>query len=472
MTSEGIMNSGSIQRSIRRGAVALFLFVIAWLAALPMRARANPITDWDVIAFDAVEASGKTGPVTSCDVAMAHVAMHDALNAIDRRYEPYAYDAVAPRGASPEAAVAAAAHGVLVVRIPNQKKLLDAELASALAAIPDGRAKTAGVATGRAAAAAVLARRADDGSDVVSHYKPGAGLGVWRPTPPAFAQPIGVSFGKVKPFTMTGGERFDLPRPAYFNLRSAEYAADYNEVKSLGGADSKTRTAEQSEIARFWYEPSPGVHIRLARDLAVTRKLNLWDSARLFALLHLASADCLIAGYGAKYRYNFWRPVTAIRNGAKDGNPQTAADPAWNSYLETPSHPDYLSLHAVLGAAWAEILARFFGTDQIGFTITSAKPYPGITRSFKSFSQSAQEAADSRIYGGIHFRSSCRDGLVIGRKIGANVFKKFLRPADELHLEDARIDDVVAEAAMSSLRVDFSPLRTSADLRRETDAPR
>jgi len=444
MTSEGIMNSGSIQRSIQRGAVALFLFVIAWLAALPTRARANPITDWDGIAFDAVEASGKTGPVTSCDVAMAHVAMHDALNAIDRRYEPYAYDAVAPRGASPEAAVAAAAHDVLIARIPNQKAALDRALASALAAIPDGKAKADGVATGRAAAAAILARRADDGSDVVRPYKPVAGLGVWRPTPPAFAQPIGVSFGKVKPFTMTSAEQFELSRPAYFNLRSAEYAADYNEVKSLGGADSKTRTAEQSEIARFWYEPSPGVHIRLARDLAVTRKLNLWDSARLFALLHLASADCLITGYGAKYRYNFWRPVTAIRNGAYDGNPQTAADPTWNSYLETPSHPEYLSLHAVLCAAWAEILARFFGTDQLGFTITSAKPYPGITRSFKSFSQSAQEGSDSRVYAGVHFRGSCRDGLVIGRKIGAHVFEKFLRPAGDLHLEDARIDDVVA----------------------------
>jgi hypothetical protein len=433
---------------MRCGAAALFLFVVAWLAALPMSARANPIANWDVIAFDAVEASGKTGPVTACDVAMAHVAMHDALNAIDRRYEPYAYDGAAPRGASPEAAVAAAAYDVLIARIPNQKKALDAALASALAAIPDDRAKADGVATGLAAAAAILARRADDGSDVVRPYKPGAGPGVWRPTPPAFAQAIGVSFGKVRPFTMTGGEQFELPRPAYFDLRSAEYAADYNEVKSLGGADSKTRTAEQSEIARFWYEPSPGVHIRLARDLVVTRKLNLWDSARLFALLHIASADCLIAGYGAKYRYNFWRPVTAIRNGEKDGNPQTAGDPTWNSYLETPSHPDYLSLHAVLCAAWAEILARFFGTDRFSFTMTSAKPYPGITRSFKSFSQSAQEAADSRIYGGVHFRSSCRDGLVIGHKIGAQVFEKFLRPASDAPLGYSIIDDVIAASAV------------------------
>jgi hypothetical protein len=442
------MKPSSIHRSIQYGAVALFLFVISWLTVLPTRARADAVTDWDVIAFATVEASGKTGPVTACDVAMAHLAMHDALNAIDRRYEHYAYDAIAPRGASPEAAVAAAAHGVLIVRIPNQKASLDAALASALAAIPDGRAKTDGVATGRMAAAAILARRADDGSDVVRPYKPSAALGVWLSTPPAFAKAVGVSFGKVKPFTMTSGAQFELPRPAYFILGSAEYTADYNEVKSLGGADSKTRTAEQSEIARFWYEPSPGVYIRLARDLAVTRKLNLWDSARLFALLHLASADCLIAGYGVKYRYNFWRPVTAIRYGAYDGNPQTAADPTWNSYLQTPSHPEYPSLHAVLCAAWAEILARYFGTDQFSFTMTSARPYPGIKRSFKSFSQAAQESATSRIYAGVHFRSSSRDGLVIGRKIGAQVFEKFLQPASDAPLRYGVIENSIAASAV------------------------
>jgi hypothetical protein len=437
------MNSSSIRRSIQCKAAAPFLFIIALLAALPTLARADAVTDWNVIAFGAAEASGK-GPVSSCDIAMAHVAMHDALNAIDRRYEPYAYDGVAPRGASPEAAVATAAHDVLVARIPNQKASLDAALASALAAIPDGRAKADGMETGRAAAAAIVTRRDKNGAHDVTPYTPGQGPGVWRPTPPAFAPAIGAGVDKVRPFTMASGAQFELPTPAYFNLRGAEYAADYKEVKSLGGADSKTRTAEQSEIARFWYEPSPGVHIRLARDLVVTRKLDLWKSARLFALLHLASADCLIAGYGAKYRYNFWRPVTAIRNGANDDNPQTAADPKWNSYLETPNHPEYLSLHAVLCGAWAEILARFFGTDQFNFTITSANPYPGIERSFTSFSQSAREAADSRVYAGVHFRSSCRDGLVIGHEIGAQTFENFLRPAFDPPAGVSWIDDFIA----------------------------
>src|SRR5215813_205837 len=244
------MNSGSNRRSMRAIA-ALFLFVIAWGAALPTSARANAITDCDVLAFSAVEASGKTGPVTSCDIAMAHLAMSDALNAIDRRYNPYAYDAVAPRDASPEAAVATAAHGVLVVRIPNQKNALDTALASALAAIPDGKAKADGIATGRSAATAILARRANDGANVVTPYTPGAGLGVWIPTPPAFAPAIGAGFGRVKPFMITSVAKFEPPSPGYFKLSSPEYMADYNEVKSIGGANSKTRTAEQSEIARF-----------------------------------------------------------------------------------------------------------------------------------------------------------------------------------------------------------------------------
>jgi hypothetical protein len=443
MTSEGIMKSSSIQRTIQCEVAALFLFVITWLAAMPTRARADAVTDWNVIAFYVAEASGK-GPVTSCDIAMAHLAMHDALNAIERRYEPYTYDAEAPHGASPEAAVATAAHDVLVARIPNQKASLDAALASALAAIPDGKAKTDGVATGRAAAAAIVARRDKNGSKDITPYMPGNELGVWRPTPPRFAQAIGAGIGKVTPFTTASGAQFGLPRPAYFDLRGAEYAADYNEVKSLGGAGSRTRTAEQSAIARFWYEPSPGVHIRLARELVVARKLDPWRSARLFALLHLAGADCAIAGYSAKYRYNFWRPVTAIRNGANDNNPQTDGDPNWNSYLETPNHPEYLSNHALLGAAWAEILARFFGSDQISFTITSANPYPGITRSFTSFSQSAREAANSRVYAGVHFRSSCRDGLELGRQIGAQTFENFLRPVGDSPAGFSLIEDYIA----------------------------
>ena len=284
------MNSSSIRRSIRCGAAALFLFVLTWLVALSISARADPITDWDVIAFSVAEASGKACPVTACDIAIAHVAMNDALNAIDRRYKPYAYDASAPRGSSPDAAIATAAHDVLVVRIPNQKQALDASLASALAAIPDGQAKADGVATGRAACFWPRFSRGAKRTDRTS-LRPtlrAMGLGVWRSTPPAFAPAIGVGFGKVAPFTVSSVSQFDLPMAAYFNLRSAEYAADYNEVKSIGGAGSKTRTAEQSEIAKFWYEPVAGSSYSSGQRPGRHAEARPVGERAPFALLHLA----------------------------------------------------------------------------------------------------------------------------------------------------------------------------------------
>jgi len=192
-------------------------------------------------------------------------------------------------------------------------------------------------------------------------------------------------------------------------LASADYTADYNEEKSIGDVNSTTRTAEQSEIARFWYEASPFGWNRIARNVLAKQSLDLWQSARLFALLNFAMADGFIAGFEAKYFYNFWRPVTAIRAGGTDDNPDTVADPAWLPFLVTPNIPDYPSTHSVLGAAAAEVLACFCGADAISFATMSGAPNPGITRSFTSFSQAAQENANSRVYAGIHFRSACRD---------------------------------------------------------------
>jgi PAP2 superfamily len=213
-------------------------------------------------------------------------------------------------------------------------------------------------------------------------------------------------------------------------LTSEEFARDYNEVKSIGDANSTTRTAEQSEIARFWYEGSPVGWNRIARVVSTQSALGLWEKARLFALLNLALADGYIASFNTKYAYNFWRPVTAIRAGDTDGNPDTRADPAWTSYLVTPPMPDYTSAHSVEGAAAAEVLASFLGTDYVSFTTTSGAPFPDITRSFTSFSQAARENADSRVYAGIHWRTACTDGLSQGEKIGKFAFKHFLKPVD------------------------------------------
>src|SRR5262249_48866847 len=393
-------------------------------------------------------------------LAMTHAAIHDAVNAIDRRYKPYAMDRLAEPGASPEAAVAAGAHDVLVAQLPTQKATLDAAYATSLAGIPDGAAKTRGVAIGQAAAAAILALRGSDGSNAPMPYTPGTGPGVWQPTPPPLLPAALPGWGQVTPFALTSGAQFRPARPAYFDLTSAEYTADYKEEKSIGDVNSTTRTAEQSEIPRFWYEGSPFGWNRIARNVLAQRSLDQWESARLFALLNFAMADGFIAGFEAKYFYNFWRPVTAIRAGGTDDNPDTVADPAWNSFLVTPNIPDYPSTHSVLGAAAAEALARFFGADAIGFTTTSGAPFPGITRSFTGFSQAAQENANSRIYAGIHFRSACRDGLIQGAQIGRYVFEHTLQPAFDVCLQDDRGGDILRFNSSSG---DYQFLRCGAD---------
>jgi hypothetical protein len=254
-------------------------------------------------------------------------------------------------------------------------------------------------------------------------------------------------------------------------LTSPEYAEDYKEEKSIGDVGSATRTAEQSEIARFWYEASPFGWNRIARNVLAKQNLDLWESARLFALLNFAMADGFIAGFEAKYFYNFWRPVTAIRAGGTDDNPDTIADPVWLPFLVTPNIPDYPSTHSVLGAA-AEVLAQFFGTDAISFTTTSGAPFPGITRSFTSFSQAAQENANSRVYAGIHFRSACRDGLIQGAQVGRYAFEHTLEPAFDTCLQDDRSGDFIRFNSLSgdyefvSCGVDGLILRGQGEVRR------
>jgi hypothetical protein len=220
--------------------------------------------------------------------------------------------------------------------------------------------------------------------------------------------------------------QFRLPGPPA--LASVQYAKDYDEVMHLGAKNSKVRTNEQSEIARYWYEGSPQGWSRIARVVAAQRGLDRWDNARLLALVNAAIADGFVAGFDTRYLYDFWRPVTAIRAGDSDGNDTTAGDPDWETYLNTPAIPDYPSTHSVSGGAGAAVLARVFGGDQVDFSMTSGVPFVGITRSFKSFSQAAQENADSRVYAGLHFRSACRDGVALGDRIGRRAFAHYLQP--------------------------------------------
>jgi len=422
----------------------LVLLVLAW----PGPARADAVIDWNETAASAAFAAGLENSAGCVDglhesriFAMVHVAIHDALNAIDRRYQSYAFDGQAPTGASPEAAVAAAAHDVLVALFPElaglpsdlgftpaaATDLVEAAYAAALAAIPDSAAKAQGVLIGQAAAAAILDLRDADGANTPPFldftYVPGPDPGDFQFIPglPFAAFP---GWGNVTPFVLTSSSQYRPKAP--YALSSKKYAADFNEVKSLGAVDSTTRTSDQTEIALFWVEGSPPGWNRIARTVSVQHGLDLWQNARLFGLLNLASADAYIADFENKYFYELWRPLTAIRAAGTDGNPETVADPTWNSLRETPPVPEYPSGHSGQGGAMSEGLARFFG-DAVSFSTTSVTQ-PGVTRSFTSFSQAAEENGNSRIYVGFHFRHAVTEGIKLGGKVGKVAFNHFLQP--------------------------------------------
>jgi hypothetical protein len=417
-----------------------------------MYAAVDAVSTWNTVAVQATLTAGENAVVQSRTLAIAHVAIHDALNSIDSRYERYAFKGDVQTGASVDAAIAAAARDALVGAIavgplpfppqfgtPAQQALaaqVNTAYALVLAGIPDGAAKTAGIALGQAAAAAILSLRSSDHATALVPYTPGTQPGDWQPTPnpipfdpPAAADHLPASlpgWGHVTPFVLRRSTQFEPDGPP--KLSGKRYARDYNEVEEIGEKDSAIRTAEQTSIARFWYENSPAAWSRIAIVVADSRGLNLWDTARLLTLVNLAMADGYIAGFETKYDFNFWRPVTAIRAGDTDGNDATIADPNWSSLLNTPAIPDYTSTHSVAGGASAEVLRRFFDHDDVPFTTTSGVPFAGLTRSYTSFSQAAAENGDSRVYAGIHFRSAVEDGIKQGEKIGHFVFRHALQP--------------------------------------------
>jgi hypothetical protein len=432
---------------------ATALALVAAPAGAHRTPRSDAVSAWNANAGKAAIAAcispGDDPLHESRMYAMTHLAIHDALNAIDRRSRPYAFDATAKREASPDAAVAAAAHDVLVALVrqisdPFPPACVDAGVASveadytaALGGIPDGRHKARGIEVGRAAAAAILAMRAADGSDtplVVNNFPQGTAPGEYRFTPGtpfAFAP----GWGGVTPFVLDDSSQF-RPGPPY-SVTSKRYAADLNEIKALGGDGVTTpsaRTPEQTEIALFWVESSPLQWNRIARTVSAGH--DPWAQARLFALLNMALADGYVSSFETKYHYNYWRPVTAIRAADTDGNPRTSADPTWTPLVTTPPIPDYDSAHAVQGGAASTVLKRFFGTDRIGFTTcsltlpageTCTDPWP-VTRSYASFSEAATENGISRILVGFHFRKAVEEGIEHGGSIGDLAVDRFLRP--------------------------------------------
>jgi PAP2 superfamily len=358
--------------------------------------------------------------------AMVHIAMHDALNAIQPVYEKYVFSG-SDVDADAIAAAASAAHAVLLNQIPDKKNYLDSALQKSLLGIAEGEAKTRGIALGKQAAQSIINARNNDGSlsDPVAPVPPSTVPGIYQAVPP-FNFLFAPNWENVKPFSLQAKDQFrSLPQPA---LSSARYAKDFNEVKDLGRSNSTLRTADQSSYAKFWYEFSETGWNRVARTIAADKKLGLLETARMFALVDMVLADAYIAGWESKFHYNFWRPYTAIKAAELDGNGATAPDLSWEPAEPTPPVQDYPSTHSALGNAAATVLARIIG-DNTAFTMTSfTAQVPGSTRSFKSFTQAANENAGSRVMAGIHFRFSCEAGQEMGTKIGNWAVDNRLRP--------------------------------------------
>jgi hypothetical protein len=385
-------------------------------------ANADVVTDWNNAALDAIRAGNTNPPIASRSLAILHASIYDAVNGIARTHERYLVPSVAPRSASRVAAASAAAHRALVNLFPANASSFDALHAAILAGIPDGPHKRAGIIWGEFVANVILAVRANDGSNAVVPPPGGSGPGVWVPTPPAFLPYLLPQWGFVRPFAMNSSSQFRPPGPP--SLDSQQYAADYEEVKELGAAVGSTRTEDQTEIALFWAdgagtETPPGHWNSIAQIIADAQGNTLEENARLFALLNIAMADAAICAWDAKYTFDFWRPVTAI----------AFAEPQldWMSFIVTPPFPDYTSGHSTFSAAAAAVLPLFYGTEDLPFT-TGSDFLPGVYRSFSTCLDAAEEAAVSRIYGGIHFRSASEDGLQAGISIGQWTFIHYLQP--------------------------------------------
>ncbi len=354
-------------------------------------------------------------------LAIVHLAMHDAANAVRDHYGTYALAPLEDSGANPALAAAVAAHDALVAFVSDRKAELDVMLEADLAAEDHTKARERSVAIGGTAAQTILALRANDGSTAVVTYTPGSGPGKYQLTAPTVLNP---NWQFVTPFGIASPDAY-RPEPPYA-LDSAEYAADFNETKTLGRFDSSVRTADQTHAAKFWVENPPINFNRAAQRLATAQGLDLWDTARTFAVAQVAFADAIISVWNTKFFYDFWRPITAIRAADTDGNDATKIDPEWAPLNTTPPHPEYSAAHAVVAAAAAVVLDNAFG--HAGFTMTTSTAVPaGSTRTFADFADAALDGANSRIYGGFHFRHSTDGGLVTGALIGQYVDANLLQ---------------------------------------------
>ena len=395
-------------------------------------ARADSVLDWNKIAVDTA-AVGQSPYAQARYAAIVQLAVFEAVNAVTHEYRPYLGTIVAPPGASADAAAVQAAYDVLVNYFPNSQPTLQIKLAASLALISDGSSKQAGIATGDAAAAAMIALRSNDGSALPKFYTPGPVVpGAWQATPGC---PLGTFFHwqNVTLFGIPNVQAYLLDPPP--SLTSNRYAKAYNEVLAVGNLTSTERPQDRADVVHFFQITSPTQALNeAARQVAVEKAGTLSENARALALVNMAASDSLVASFFNKYHYNFWRPETAIRAGDADGNPKTDADPAFLPFIPTPCFPSYPSNHASGTNGGTEVLRRLYGESGHSITLTNSA-LPTIVLLYTSFEQIDDDVDDARVYGGIHFRTDQDAGARLGRSIGTAVYKRNLRPAHD-HEDD------------------------------------
>jgi PAP2 superfamily len=397
------------------------LVAVALIAPAPS-AFADVITDWNEKAVAFV--TGKMAPAAGQRiVTIMQVAMFDAVNSIDRRYRPYLTQLPAATSTSKEAAAAAAAGTVLASLNPQAEGEFRSATAAYLATIPDSDAKAQGIKLGEAIAAKILEVRANDGADAPDSYRPKTKPGVYVATPPM----ISSTWPNLKPFAMTSQSQF-RPEPP-IALTSEQWAADYNEIKDLGAKASTKRSARQTEDARFWLITGPQSGDPIVRQLAKAKEMSVLDCARFMALVAVAAADAGIAVFDAKYQYDFWRPMTAIRNGDIDDNPATERDATWQPIDNTPMHPEYPCAHCIVSGAIAAAVEAVLGTAEIPEISMTSPTAPGVTHRWTNIRAYNEEVSHARIWAGFHYRFSVRVGQDMGRKVGRYVVDTIMQPA-------------------------------------------
>jgi hypothetical protein len=385
---------------------------LATFAAGSSIARADVVTEWNVRANEFIVSSGLITQPSCRVMAISHTAAFEAANAITKRYPFGRSNVEAPANASVEAAIAAAHRGALTRLLPAQQAAIEAAYRTSLASIADGAAKEAGIAAGERAALDVLARRADDGAGAPEAYRPFTTAGRYVPT----AIPATPQWPQRKPWLMSSPAQFRPgPPPA---LDSERWARDYNEVKAFGSRNSTVRSAEQTDIARFWETTLPPIYHGVVRSVAEMPGRDVMRNARLFMAVTQGIDDALIAIFEAKYHYGFWRPITAIRNADLDGNEATERDAAWTPFISTPMHPEYPCAHCIQAGTIGAVLKAELGSGAKPMLATTSSTAPGVVRRWTNVDDFAQEVGNARIYDGVHYRFSSETGLDMGRRIG------------------------------------------------------